>query len=94
MQLNEFTLVRLDKIVNPSKHFFNKSKHFIQNHFPSSSICECLICHQHQLHYNLHQNHRHNQILFFFILSADQSVEMFPKHNGVAIISESFALNL
>ena len=32
----------------------------------------------------------------FFILSADQSLEMFPKHNdnGLATISESFALNL
>ena len=31
---------------------------------------------------------------FFFILSTDQSFEMFPKHNGVATTSESFALNL
>ena len=30
----------------------------------------------------------------FFILSTDQSFEIFPKHNGVATISESFALNL
>ena len=30
----------------------------------------------------------------FFILSVDQSLEMFPKHNGLATISESFALNL
>ena len=28
-----------------------------------------------------------------FVLSTDQSLEMFPKHNGVAAISESFALN-
>ena len=31
---------------------------------------------------------------FFFILSADQSLEILPKHNGLATISESFALNL
>ena len=30
----------------------------------------------------------------FFILSCDQSFEMFPKHNKYARISESFALNL
>ena len=30
----------------------------------------------------------------FFILSVDQSLEMFPKHNGLATISESFALNV
>ena len=30
----------------------------------------------------------------FFILSTDQSFEMFPKHNGLGTISESFALNL
>ena len=30
----------------------------------------------------------------FFILSTDQSLEVFPKHNGLAAISESFALNL
>ena len=31
---------------------------------------------------------------YFFILSVDQFLEMFPKHNGVSTISESFALNL
>ena len=31
---------------------------------------------------------------FFSILSIDQSFEIFPKHNGVATISKSFALNL
>ena len=31
---------------------------------------------------------------FFFTLFVDQSLEMFPKHNGLATISESFALNL
>ena len=31
---------------------------------------------------------------FFFILSVDQSLEIFPKNNGLATISESFALNL
>ena len=30
----------------------------------------------------------------FFILSVDQSLEIFPKHNGLATILESFALNL
>ena len=30
----------------------------------------------------------------FFILSVDQSLEIFPKHYGLATISESFALNL
>ena len=30
----------------------------------------------------------------FFILSVDQSFEIFPKHNGLATVSESFALNL
>ena len=32
--------------------------------------------------------------MFFFILSVDQSLEMLPTHNGLATISESFALNL
>ena len=31
---------------------------------------------------------------FFFILSVDQSLEIFAKDNGLATISESFALNL
>ena len=31
---------------------------------------------------------------FFFILSVDQCLEILPKHNGLATISESFALNL
>ena len=30
---------------------------------------------------------------FFFILSVDQSLEILPKHNGLATIAESFALN-
>ena len=30
----------------------------------------------------------------FFILSTDWPFETFPKHNGVATISECFALNL
>ena len=30
----------------------------------------------------------------FFILSFDQSLEILPKHNGLATILESFALNL
>ena len=30
----------------------------------------------------------------FFILFVDQSFEIFSKHNGLATISESFALNL
>ena len=30
----------------------------------------------------------------FFILSVDQSLKIFPKHNGLATISESFALDL
>ena len=30
----------------------------------------------------------------FFILAVDQSFEIFPKHNGLGAISESFALNL
>ena len=30
----------------------------------------------------------------FFILSVDQSFEIFPKHNGLATIAESSALNL
>ena len=32
--------------------------------------------------------------VFFFMLPVDLSFEIFPKHNGVATISESFALNL
>ena len=32
--------------------------------------------------------------IFFFILSTDQFLEIFPEHSGVATISESFALNL
>ena len=31
---------------------------------------------------------------FFFILSIEKSFETFPRHNGVATISEFFALNL
>ena len=30
----------------------------------------------------------------FFILSVDQSLELLPKHNGLATILESFALDL
>ena len=30
----------------------------------------------------------------FLILSVDQSLEILPKHNGRATMSESFALNL
>ena len=30
---------------------------------------------------------------FFFILSADQSLEILPKHNGLATIAEFFTLN-
>ena len=30
----------------------------------------------------------------FFILSVDQSLEILPKHNGLATISKSFTLNL
>ena len=30
----------------------------------------------------------------FFILSVDQSLEILPKHNGLATNSESFVLNL
>ena len=30
---------------------------------------------------------------FFFISFVDQSLEILPKHNGLATISESFALN-
>ena len=33
-------------------------------------------------------------MLFFFIFSTEKSFEMFPKHNGLATVSESFALNL
>ena len=32
--------------------------------------------------------------VFFFILSVDQSLEILPKHNGLAAILESFVLNL
>ena len=31
---------------------------------------------------------------FFFILAVGQPLEILPKHNGIAAISESFALNL
>ena len=31
--------------------------------------------------------------LVFFILSVDQSLRILPKHNGLATIAESFALN-
>ena len=31
---------------------------------------------------------------FFFILSVGQSLEILPKHNGLATILESFTLNL
>ena len=33
-------------------------------------------------------------IIYPFLLSAGQSLEIFPKRNEVATISESFALNL
>ena len=32
--------------------------------------------------------------LVFFILSTEKSLKIFPRHNGAAAISESFALNL
>ena len=31
---------------------------------------------------------------FFFMLSTEKSFEMFPRHNGIATMSESFSLNL
>ena len=34
-----------------------------------------------------------SSFLSYYLLT-DQSYEMFPRHNGVATISESFALNL
>ena len=30
----------------------------------------------------------------FLVLSVDQSLEIFPRHNGLTTISESFALHL
>ena len=51
IRINEFTLVKLDKIVNPTKkHFFNKSKRFYLHYviFFSLNICECPLYHQHQ----------------------------------------------
>ena len=44
MQLNKFTLVKVDKNANPvKKHFFYESKRFIiPCHFLSLNNCECL----------------------------------------------------
>ena len=56
IKLDEFTLVKVDKNVNPvKKALFNKPKHFIV--LPDSSSlnnCERLIYHQQQYRYNQH----------------------------------------
>ena len=50
IQLNEFTLIKVDKIVNPAKNAFltnpNTLLHYVI--FFSLNICECPLYHQHQ----------------------------------------------
>ena len=79
IQLNEIAFVKLDKIVNPVKNTFWTM--FINI---SSIIIYSKIIYIY--------TYTFNPVLF--ILSVDQSFEIFPKHNGGAAISESFALNL
>ena len=95
IQLNKFTLVK-DKRASPVKRniFPNLSIFITLCHFFSSNNCECLIFRQLKLH------HINTKIIntttksSFFLLSTGQSFEMFPRHNGLATISKSFALNL
>ena len=92
MQLNRVVLTKLDKN--------NESKHFIYIY----TLYNVILLHQ--ILMNMFNIINCNSIIIytkiigisikpcFFILSGDQSFEMFPRHNGVATISESFALNL
>ena len=95
IQLNEFTLVKLDRIVNSIKNTFLMNRNILY-----------YIIFLHQIRMNILNIINISRIIIntkiihisikpcFFILSIDQSFEIFPKHNGVATISEPFALNL
>ena len=85
-------LVKVDKNANPVKKHFNKPKHLL--HY---------VIFFHQIIVNVKDAINCNTIIIdtkiininpvFFILSTDQSFKIFPRHNGVATISRSFALN-
>ena len=88
--------MKLDKIVNTMKNTcFNKSKYF---HLYN-------IIFLYQIFINVFNIVNISNIIntkiidmtiksSFFVLSMDQTFEIFPKHHGLAAISESFVLNL
>ena len=92
----ELVFVKLHIIVNPTRNTFlaNLNNFIYTILFFSSNIVNVFNI------INCNSNIINTKIIditiktCFFILSVDQSFEIFPKHNGVATISESFALNL
>ena len=103
IQLNEiifkdFEFVKFDRFLNPTKNTFLPN--------PNNFILHCIILF-HQICVdvfniiNCKRNIIHTKIIdvsikpcFFNRLSVDQLFEIFPKHNWLATISESLALNL
>ena len=71
--------------------FLNKFKHFILSQSFSLNTCKCLKYHQLQWQHKQHWNYRR---ILSSLLCTVKSSEMFPRHNGFATISDSFALNL
>ena len=94
----ELGFVKFDRVVNTTKNTFLKN--------PNNLILHYIILF-HQIFVdvfniiNCNSNIINTKIIditiklyFFFILSANQFFEIFPKHSGFATISESFVLNL
>ena len=65
---------------------------------PNADYISNYVIFLYQILMNIFNITSRNSIIIYtkiiFILSTDQSFDIFPKHNGVATISESFALNL
>ena len=94
----ELEFVKFDRILNPTENAFLTNPNI---------FLLCCIIRFHQIcvddfnFINCNSYIINNKIIditikscFFFILSVDQFFEIFPKHNGLATSSESFALNL
>ena len=86
IQLNKFTLVK-DKRASPVKRHIFPNFITLCYFFSSNNLdWNCIIINTKIINKTIKSS--------FFILSTEQSFEMFPRHNGLATISESFALNL
>ena len=96
IQLKKLAFVKIDKIVNPMKHTFNKSKHLHLQY----------VVFLHQILMNVF-NIANISSIIIYTETIDISIkpcfsshylfmpfEMIPKHNGVGTIFESFASNL